>query len=138
MAGESDQLTSLLDENRLPQRRVVLLGASNVTRGISTVVETACRVWGRPLDLLAAIGHGRSYGMKSTVLVRTLPGILDCGLWPALAERPPAHTAALVTDVGNDLFYGADPPQIAGWIEACVDRLAKLDAAVVMTRMPVC
>jgi len=116
----------------------VLLGASNLTRGIATVVETACRVWGRPLDLLAAIGHGRSYGMKSTVLMRTLPGILDCGLWGALAGRPPASTAALVTDIGNDLFYGASPPQIAGWVEVCVDRFAKLGAAVVMTRMPVC
>lgn len=138
VVGKSGQATSQLDERSIPPRRVVLLGASNVTRGISTVVETACRVWGRPLDLLAAIGHGRSYGMKSTVLVRTLPGIIDCGLWQALAERPPASTAALVTDIGNDLFYGAAPPQIAGWVEVCVDRLAKLGAAVVMTRMPVC
>ena len=127
MAGES-----------VPARRVILLGASNVTRGISTVVETACRVWGRPLDLLAAIGHGRSYGMKSTVLVRTLPGIIECGLWRALAARPPATTAALVTDIGNDLFYGASPEQIASWVAECLDRLATLDASVVMTRMPVC
>lgn len=119
-------------------RRVVLLGASNVTRGLSTVVETACRVWGRPLDLLAAVGHGRSYGMKSTVLVRTLPGIIECGLWRALAARPLAPTAALVTDIGNDLFYGASPDQIAGWVEQCLDRLAAVEATIVMTRMPVC
>jgi hypothetical protein len=121
-----------------PSRRVVLLGASNLTRGISTVVETASRVWGRPLDVLAALGHGRSYGMASSVLGRTLPGILQCGLWPALQRRPPAPTAALVTDVGNDLFYGAAVEQIAEWVERCLDRLAACDARIIVTRLPIC
>ena len=40
--------------NGLPPRRVVVLGASNVTRSLSTIVETACRLWGRPLDMLLA------------------------------------------------------------------------------------
>lgn len=138
VVGDSTQNKPRDERSRPLERRVVLLGASNVTRGISTVVETACRVWGRPLDLLAAIGHGRSYGMKSTVLMRSLPGINECGLWDALADRPPAATAALVTDIGNDLFYGATPEQIAGWVEQCLDRLAAFDATIVMTRMPVC
>jgi len=85
----------------VPARRVVLLGASNLTRGISTAVETARLQWGRPLDVMAALGHGRSYGLASRLLCRTLPSIVECGLWPALAARPPAPTAALVTDVGN-------------------------------------
>ena len=121
-----------------PARRVVLLGASNLTRGIATVIETACRAWGRPLDVLAALGHGRSYGMRSTVLVRALPGIADCGLWPALAARPAAPTAALITDIGNDLFYGASAVTIAGWVEQCCQRLMSVDARAVMTRLPVC
>lgn len=121
-----------------PERRVVLLGASNLTRGISTVVETAARACGRPLDVLAALGHGRSYGMASTVLGRTLPGIVQCGLWPALAARPAAPTAALVTDIGNDLFYGAPIVQIADWIERCLDQLAQLEARTIVTRLPVC
>lgn len=123
---------------RLPARRVVLLGASNLTRGISTVVETACGQWGRPLDVLAALGHGRSYGGPSTVLGRTLPGIVECGLWTALAERPRLPTSALVTDIGNDLFYGATPNEIAGWVETCLERLAAVAESIVMTRMPVC
>jgi hypothetical protein len=121
-----------------PPRRVVLLGASNLTRGISTVVETACGHWGRPLDVLAALGHGRSYGTTSTVLGRTLPGIVECGLWTALAERPRAPTAALLTDVGNDLFYGASPEQIADWVDTCLERLAGHTDQIVLTRMPVC
>lgn len=122
----------------LPARRVVLLGASNLTRGISTVVDTAARAWGRPLDLLAAIGHGRSYGMSSTVLGRTLPGILQCGLWAALDARPAAPTAALATDIGNDLFYGAAVEQVAEWVERCLDRLAERGARTIVARLPVC
>ena len=121
-----------------PPRRAVILGASNVTRSIATVVETACRAWGRPLDVMAAAGLGRSYGMRSSVLGRSLPGILECGLWPALASRPGVPTAALITDIGNDLFYGASPETIAGWVEECCQRLAAVEARLAMTRLPVC
>jgi len=125
-------------QGKPPARRVVLLGASNLTRGISTVVETSAKVWGRPIDVVAALGHGRSYGMDSTVLGRTLPGILQCGLWQALQQRPQAQTAALVTDIGNDLFYGAAVEQVADWVEQCLDRLARYEAKIIITRLPVC
>ncbi len=42
--------------------RVVLLGASNLTRGISTAVGTARMILGEPGEYLIAMGHGRSYG----------------------------------------------------------------------------
>src|SRR3569623_1510889 len=125
-------------QGKPPARRVVLLGASNLTRGISTVVETSAKVWGRPIDVVAALGHGRSYGMDSTVLGRTLPGILQCGLWQALQQRPQAQTAALVTDIGIDLFYGAAGEQVADWVEQCLDRLARYEAKIIITRLPVC
>lgn len=105
---------------------------------MATVIEAACRAWGRPLDVLAALGHGRSYGQRSAVLARALPGIIECGLWPALAGRTAAPTAALITDIGNDLFYGARPQTIARWVEQCCERLAATDARLVMTRLPVC
>jgi hypothetical protein len=118
-------------------QRVILLGASNLTRGISTVVETARSICGGPLDVLAAFGHGRSYGMDSRVLGRRLPGILHCGLWeapgPAFGSKTPL---ALITDIGNDIMYGASPAEIARWIERCLDRLAQQQARVVMTPLP--
>ena len=117
-------------------RRVVLLGASNLTRGLATAIDTARAVWGSPLEVIIAAGHGRSYGMSSAVLGRQLPGILQCRLWPALAARPPAPTAALITDVGNDILYGASPPAILGWIGQCLDRLAASDVRVTLTLLP--
>lgn len=125
------------DSHGPPPRRAVLLGASNLTRSISTAVATAQFVCGGPLDVLVAHGHGRSYGMVSSVLGRSLPGIIECGLWPALAARDRAPTAALITDIGNDLFYGAAPERIAGWVESCLDRLAQAGAKVTLARMPV-
>lgn len=117
-------------------RRVILLGASNLTRAFNTVVATASAYWGAPLEIFAALGHGRSYGMASSVLGRVLPGMLQCGLWDALAERPPLGTAALITDIGNDLLYEVPPGLIAEWVEECVERVQRDGARVVMTMLP--
>ena len=119
-----------------PSRRVVLLGASNVARSMSTVIETAELVWGRPLDVLAACGHGRSYGRTSCVFGRSLPGILECGLWDELSRRPALPTAALVTDIGNDILYGAGVDQIAAWVEQCLTRLRGVCERIVVTELP--
>ena len=119
-------------------RRFVVLGASNVNRGFSSLVETIGHTWGRPLDILAAFGSGRSYGLPARLLWRTLPGIGTCGLWEALERRPAAPTAALLTDVGNDILYGVSVPEIAGWVEECVDRLQRIGARIVLTPLPLC
>lgn len=124
----------MLDE--LPSRRAVLLGASNIVRSLPIVVDAARNAWGSPLDILAATGHGRSYGMESRVLGRTLPGILQCGLWEALQSRPQAPTAALVTDIGNDILYGASANQIARWVEKCLGRLDPITDQIVVARLP--
>ncbi len=129
-AGAAEQAASW------PARRAILLGASNLVRNISAVVGTAQNAWGRPLDLMIAAGHGRSFGMTSCVLGRYLPSILRCGLWDELAARPPAETAALITDVGNDVLYGATVEQIAGWVERCLQRLSGVASRVVLTQLP--
>lgn len=120
----------------LPDRRVVLLGASNIARSLSIVVDSARNAWGSPLDIIAATGHGRSYGMSSRVFGRTLPGILQSGLWEALASRQPAPTAALVTDIGNDILYGASAEQIARWVERCLIQLTPLTQQITITQLP--
>lgn len=117
--------------------RIILLGGSNLSRGISAIVGSARLAAGGPADFHIAMGHGRSYGMQSAILGRSLPGILECGLWDAVSARPAPTTLALVTDIGNDVGYGVDVPTIAGWVEQCLDRLAAAGARTVMTRLPV-
>jgi len=119
-----------------PRARVVLLGASNLTLSFRLVIDRLRAVLPGPIDLMAAAGHGRSYGRTSRVLVRELPGILECGLWPALRAAPPAETLALLADFGNDLVYGSEVEEIAGWIEAILDRLAEHGSRTAVERLP--
>lgn len=116
---------------------VVLLGASNLARGVSTVVDTARQICVGPVDIYTALGHGRSYGQSSSVLGRRLPGILQSGIWSDLAAREHQQVLALVTDIGNDLLFGAPVETIAGWVEECLERLAALDAKIVVTSLPI-
>ncbi len=117
--------------------RVVALGASNLTRGLQTVVSTSRAAWGPGVEVLAALGHGRSYGARSRLVFRTLPGILDCGLWHELACRPQVVTRALVTDVGNDILYGFSAEQTLAWVDEAVSRLHRVTDDIVITDLPV-
>jgi hypothetical protein len=117
---------------------VVLLGASNLRLSFPQVLTCLRRLTDGPLEVMGAFGHGRSYGAWSRLLwARELPGITQCGLWRDLESRPPLPTLALVTDVGNDLVYGEMPATVAGWVETCLDRLARQGAEILLTRMPI-
>jgi hypothetical protein len=116
--------------------RVVALGASNLTRGLQTVVSTARSTWGPEVEVLGALGHGRSYGVPSRLAIRTLPGILESGLWHTLSSLPAARTRGLVTDVGNDILYGYAAHTILEWVEEAVDRLQRVTPDVVVTDLP--
>ncbi len=117
-------------------KRVVTLGASNLTRGFHTVVSTSRSLWGPKVEVVAALGHGRSYGGRSRMLFRELPGILDSGLWAHLGAAPPADTRALVTDVGNDILYGFPAQQVLGWVEETTERLGRVTADITLTDLP--
>jgi hypothetical protein len=120
-----------------PVLRAILLGASNLTGVLPAVLAEIRRQARGPVEALVACGHGRSYGAWSRFLyVRRLPGIAGCGLWRALEGRPPLRTLALLTDIGNDLVYGAEVEEITGWVETCLDRLARLQAETVLTLLP--
>jgi hypothetical protein len=116
--------------------RVVALGASNLTRGFQTVVSTARAAWGPDVQVVAALGHGRSYGADSHFLVRRLPGILQSGLWPLLDSMPRVPTRALVTDVGNDILYGFPAERLLEWIDEALTRLARVSDELVVTGLP--
>jgi len=116
--------------------RVVAIGASNLTRGFQTVVATARGAWGPDIHVVAALGHGRSYGADSHFLFRRLPGILQSGLWPLLDAMPSVPTRALVTDVGNDILYGFPAERILEWVDQALTRLASVSDDLVVTGLP--
>ena len=116
--------------------RIVALGASNLTRGFHTIVSTARQTWGPGVEVFGALGHGRSYGAQSQVFGRSLPGILECGLWRELESRPPIPTRALVTDVGNDILYGYPADEILAWIQETLSRLQRFTTDIVITDLP--
>jgi hypothetical protein len=116
--------------------RIVALGASNLTRGLQTVVAAARDEYGRDVEIVAALGHGRSYGSESTILVRTLPGILQSGLWSALETLPMVATRAIVSDIGNDILYGFSAAQILDWVYDAVTRLRRHTPDIVLAGLP--
>src|SRR5882757_9397795 len=120
-----------------PTRRVILLGASNLTRSFPTVVATVRQTWSEPVEIMAAMGHGRSYGQDSVVLGRKISGIFPCALWQDLQSRAALPTTALITDIGNDLLYGATPDRLLDWIERSLDHLARANANVIVTQLPI-
>jgi len=116
---------------------VVLLGASNLKIGFPSLLARLRGAAPGPVEVLAALGHGRSYGMWSRLAwVRQLPGIVQCGLWEEMDRRSELPTVALVTDVGNDLLYGAPVPAIAGWVETCLQRLSRHRAEIILALLP--
>jgi len=132
--------------------RIVLLGASNLTRSISTITGTVQHLLKQHINTTAsewfiAYGHGRSFGRWSSILTRSLPGINDCGLWDKLdnsisddgSVEPGLQTPlyALLTDVGNDIPHGIEPDIVAEWVISCIDRLRTHGANIVMTGLPI-
>jgi hypothetical protein len=119
-----------------PIGRVVALGASNLARGFQTVVATARATWGPGVEVVAALGHGRSYGVPSRLVARTLPGILESGLWTSLESLPEVPTRGLVTDVGNDVLYGSSAEQTLAWVAEALNRLGRRTRDIVVTDLP--
>jgi hypothetical protein len=113
--------------------RLVLLGASNVRRGLSAIVANARAAAESRLEIFGAFGHGRSYGKRSCIPFRCLPGILECGIWRVLEGAGPAD-CAVVADAGNDILYGESTATILGWISECIVRLAP--AAITVAGLP--
>jgi hypothetical protein len=121
--------------NHFTRPRVVVLGASNVSRGLSRLVA-AMETRAPGADLFVAAGHGRGYGVNTRVAARRLPSILRSGLWRGLDRHGGEAPLALVTDVGNELLYGARAVLVASWVRETVWRLADRGATIAITRLP--
>ena len=119
-----------------PARRAILLGASNITLGLPWVVPAVEERLGSPVEIIGSWGHGRSYGVPSSLLYRTLRGIVHSKLWRVLEDLPPRPTYACLTDVGNDIAFGHTPDEILGWLTTVFERLDRLGAHTLVTGLP--
>lgn len=116
--------------------RFILLGASNLTLSLRLVIYRLQQRFGGPSEVLAAVGHGRAYGLTSQALGRGLSGITGSGIWHQLDRLPARPTYALLTDIGNDIVYGSTPQQVLQSVAECVTRLQRHGAQVVVTNLP--
>ena len=118
------------------RRAVVVLGASNVSRGLPRLAATARARAAGPLDLFVAAGHGRGYGVSTRVWQRRLPSILASGLWRALDRERAQEPLAVITDVGNELLYGLGVTAVASAVREAAKRLADCGARLAITGLP--
>jgi hypothetical protein len=119
-----------------PRTPIVVLGASNVARGLARLAATARARSDAPIDLFVAAGHGRAYGVSSRVWTRRLPSILASGLWRALDRTQVEKPLSLLTDVGNELLYGLGVAAVAGAVGEAARRLADRGARLAITGLP--
>jgi hypothetical protein len=119
------------------RRAVVVLGASNVSRGLPQLAATARARTAGPLDLFVAAGHGRGYGVSTRVWQRRLPSILSSGLWRALDRERADQPLAVITDVGNELLYGLGVSAVASAVREAAKRLADRGARLAITGLPI-
>jgi hypothetical protein len=118
------------------RRRVVLLGASNLSLTFPMVVETALDLFGRPLEFFVAMGFGRSYGQESKFFRKIFSGILECELWDALDRARPLSTVAVAADIGNDLPYEVPVTAIVESVKRTLDALETRGVRAVLNNIP--
>lgn len=121
----------------LANKRVIIIGASNVSRGLRSLISQALAQLGGPIEFMIAAGFGRSLGISSQVIIRRLPSIRECELWNELRKRPELPTFAMVTDLGNDLPYEILIPQILFWFEELLKTLSEHQANIVYASLPI-
>lgn len=124
-----------MDEKSSPTSLAFIFGASNVRRGLPSLLQTTCNTLGTRWDLIVTAGHGRSYGATSHVLGRGLPGIIQAQ-WSQHLQRVAECRWALFTDVGNDLLYGRTPVEIGEWLEHCVAVLHRNNTSITIVGLP--
>ena len=131
----------VLHASTTARRRVIAIGASNLTRWMPLLVRAAVADSAGPVEVLAVAGYGRSYGVSSRFFGRELPGIKACGVWGALEGSVGRsglreHSTGIITDVGNDIFYGVEVATVLDWVEQAVLRLRPHVERLVLTGLP--
>ena len=127
-----------------PQRLLVAAGHGRsfalpntvMGRMLPSILE--CGLW----DALARLaerrepsGHRAPMGSVGWVSDPTITkAVVATEFQPTASDCQPPR--ALITDVGNDILYGASVEQIADWVRECVARLQSLGVQPRLTHLP--
>lgn len=119
----------------------LLFGASNLTLSFPRIIAALEKKFQSELKIFAAHGHGRSLGLPSHVLHRSLPGLIQTQIWEyydrtTTEQAESKKPLGLVTDIGNDLVYGRSPEQILEWLDTLLSQLQQRDADIIVTTLP--
>lgn len=136
MSDSNQHLWSQIETHQQPTK-VILLGASNLSRSFPIAVHTALQLFQSPLAIHAAMGLGRSYGKESGFMGKKFSGIFSSSIWQSLSSEINHQTFGFVTDVGNDLAYEEPVDVVFEWVKTCVERLNEGGAHTVLTGLPV-
>ena len=116
--------------------RVVAIGASNLTRGLHTVVSTARTAWGPNVEVLGALGHGRSYGVPSRLAVSDAPGHPPIGIVASAGVASGGENAGSRDRRRQRHPLRISAAQILDWVEETVERLQEFTPDIVLTDLP--
>ncbi|MBT3515073.1 MAG: hypothetical protein HN474_07140 [Nitrospina sp.] len=118
----------------------IFLGASNLARsldGLKLCIKKC--MLPRETFFLHAMGPGRGYVSRGGILNAVYSPILDSGIFEALRKKriKNQQIVALITDIGNDIMYGASPDKIIGGLQYLYNFLDTFETNIFITSIPV-
>jgi hypothetical protein len=115
---------------------VVLIGASNLSFMHADLAATIGSAVDERVELLVAMGCGRSYGKKTRFFFKNFSGVLESGIWRALSVSGASRTTAILSDIGNDLAYEVPVDEVVSWVREAVIRLQDQGARIALNNLP--
>jgi len=119
---------------------LILLGASNLARGVYALAEhIKAGLHPRPVEVMIAVGPGRAYQASGGLFNVVYPPIQSSPLFKAAREKSETgyRLLALVTDLGNDIMYGVPVEELIETVQQMFVRLQAMNAEIFVTTLPV-
>ena len=120
----------------MPEHRLIMAGASNVSMLYKRFMNASRTRVGGPVELHMACSFGRSYVVKTPNWLHRLPPIPKTGLVD-VSEDFNGITYSMLTDVGNDIFIGISNEKILDSVRQVLEKMLKVSSKVMITELPV-
>ncbi|MDJ0835609.1 MAG: hypothetical protein QNK37_03780 [Acidobacteriota bacterium] len=118
------------------KQTIALFGASNLWFSTGAAVQCLATAFQPPMEVYIASGPGRSYLTRGGNVLVQYEGHVRGSLLRKLERNKPEQLTVVLTDIGNDLIYGASSETLLAQLERILVRLKALNARVVVTQIP--